>query len=118
MNAIQLITNRKQTMRMTALSLLAAFTLSACVVNQPMSNQAPAANQAAVAAAEPTSLLNVNTASEAELLTIPGVGEKMVDEILEYRPFTNLDHFRKEIGKYVDADQLTTYEKYIVINGN
>lgn len=121
MTYLRFPTNSRHGVRVMAITLLTAFSLTACVVNLPTAGQAPAANQPeAGQAPEAPSIrkTNINTASEADLLKIPGIGEKMVDEILEYRPFTNVEHFRKEIGKYVDADQLTEYEKYIVIDSN
>lgn len=35
--------------------------------------------------AEPTEPININTASKAELMTLPGVGEVIAERILEYR---------------------------------
>ncbi len=35
--------------------------------------------------AEPTEPVNINTASKAELMTLPGVGEVIAERILEYR---------------------------------
>lgn len=60
--------------------------------------------------------LNVNTASKDELLkTIPGMGNRMVHEFEEYRPYKSIQQFRREIGKYVDAGQVAEYEKYIYV---
>ena len=60
--------------------------------------------------------LNVNTASANDLLTtIPGMGNKMVHEFEEYRPYRSIQQFRKEIGKYVNAEQVAEYEKYIFV---
>ena len=57
--------------------------------------------------------LNLNTASADDFLTIPGVGNRMVREFLEYRPYTSIVQFRREIGKYVDAAQVAEYEQYV-----
>ena len=46
--------------------------------------------------------INLNTASEEEILMIPGTGKRMLREFLEYRPYKTLAQFHKEIGKYVD----------------
>lgn len=60
--------------------------------------------------------LNVNTASANDFLTtIPGMGNKMVHEFEEYRPYRSIQQFRKEIGKYVNAEQVAEYEKYIFV---
>ncbi len=63
----------------------------------------------------PENKVNVNTASEEVLLTIPGVGERMAYEFDEYRPYTTILQFRREIGKYVDEEQVTAYEEYIFV---
>ena len=59
--------------------------------------------------------LNINTASEDSFRTIPGVGDKMVHEFKEYRPYVSIQQFRKEIGKYVDEEQVAAYEKFIFV---
>jgi radical SAM superfamily enzyme with C-terminal helix-hairpin-helix motif len=47
--------------------------------------------------------------------TIPGFSARMVREFMEYRPYISIQQFRKEIGKYVDAEQVTAYEQYIYV---
>lgn len=59
--------------------------------------------------------ININTATDEEILRIPGVGPRMLREFKEYRPYTTIEQFRREIGKYVDKEQVATWEKYIVI---
>ena len=59
--------------------------------------------------------LDINNASEAELLLIPGVGDRMAYEFDEYRPYDGIERFRREIGKYVDEEEVARFEKYIVI---
>lgn len=59
--------------------------------------------------------LNLNTASEEDFRTIPGVGDRMVGEFVEYRPYTSIRQFRREIGKYVDEDQVASYEQYVYV---
>ena len=63
----------------------------------------------------PKEKLNINTASEEAFRTIPGVGDKMVHEFKEYRPYVSIQQFRKEIGKYVDEEQVAAYEKFIFV---
>lgn len=62
--------------------------------------------------------LNINMATEEELLTIPDVGEKMVDEFMEYRPFVSIAQFRKDMSKYVDDTQIAEYEEYLFVPVN
>ena len=59
--------------------------------------------------------ININTATDAEILKIPGVGPRMLHEFKEYRPYTSIEQFRREIGKYVDKAEVARLEKYIVI---
>jgi DNA uptake protein ComE-like DNA-binding protein len=59
--------------------------------------------------------VNLNTATDAEILLIPGVGSRMLREFKEYRPWTSLDQFRREIGKYVDTDEVARLERYVAI---
>jgi DNA uptake protein ComE-like DNA-binding protein len=59
--------------------------------------------------------LNLNTASDADFLTIPGVGARMVHEFNEYRPWKTQAQFEKEIGKYVDDKEVARLWRYMVI---
>lgn len=59
--------------------------------------------------------ININTATDAEILAIPGVGRRMLKEFKEYRPYTSIEQFRREIGKYVSKAEVARLEKYIVI---
>lgn len=59
--------------------------------------------------------LNLNTTPEDEFLLVPGVGEKMAHEFEEYRPYKKVAQFRREMGKYVDEDEIARYEKYVFV---
>ncbi|MCC7163553.1 MAG: helix-hairpin-helix domain-containing protein [Anaerolineae bacterium] len=59
--------------------------------------------------------LNLNTATPQEILTVPNTGNRMVREFQEYRPYTSIQQFRREIGKYVDAATIAEYEKYVYV---
>jgi DNA uptake protein ComE-like DNA-binding protein len=59
--------------------------------------------------------LNLNTASKEEILLIPGVGNRMLHEFEEYRPYKNLAQFHREIAKYVKADELARLESYVFV---
>ena len=59
--------------------------------------------------------ININTATDAEILAIPGMGPRMLREFKEYRPYTSIEQFRREIGKYVDKKEVARLEQYIVI---
>lgn len=59
--------------------------------------------------------INLNTATDAELNLIPGFGPRMLREFKEYRPYTALAVWRKEIGKYVDATEVARLEQYVFV---
>ena len=40
----------------------------------------------------------------------------MAHEFEEYRPYTDLDQFRREIGKYVDEGEVARLERYVTLN--
>jgi len=59
--------------------------------------------------------VNLNTGSDAEILLIPGLGNRMLREFKEYRPYTAIEQFRREIGKYVSKDEVARLERYVLI---
>lgn len=59
--------------------------------------------------------IDLNKASAKEILLIPGVGPRMRHEFEEYRPYTSIEQFRREIGKYVDKDEVARLERYVRI---
>jgi DNA uptake protein ComE-like DNA-binding protein len=60
--------------------------------------------------------VNLNSASDEDILSIPGTGKRMLREFKEYRPYTNMEQFRKEIGKYVDKKEVARLERYVTLN--
>lgn len=105
--------------------MVALLTTTAC---NPTNNNSPAntttsnANMTASPAATPSSTgapaakLNINTASGADFLRVmPDLGNRMVHEFEEYRPYKSIQQFRKEIGKYVDQNNVAEYEKFIYV---
>ena len=58
----------------------------------------------------------LNSAPEADILLIPGVGRRMAHEFEEYRPYASMEQFRREIGKYVDADEVARLEMYVTLD--
>lgn len=59
--------------------------------------------------------LNLNTATDEDILSIPGAGKRMVREFKEYRPWKTKAQFEKEIGKYVDANEVARLWRFVVI---
>jgi DNA uptake protein ComE-like DNA-binding protein len=62
--------------------------------------------------------IDLNTASDADILTIPGLGPRMLREFKEYRPYKNIEQFRREIGKYVSKEEVARFERYVTLGGS
>jgi DNA uptake protein ComE-like DNA-binding protein len=60
--------------------------------------------------------INLNTASDSDILLIPNLGKRMLGEFKEYRPYKAIEQFRREIGKYVSKEEVARYERYVTIN--
>ena len=59
--------------------------------------------------------VNLNTATDEDIISIPGAGNRMVREFKEYRPWKTQEQFQKEIGKYVDAKEVARLWRFVVI---
>ena len=59
--------------------------------------------------------MDLNRAEERTFQLIPGVGKRMAHEFEEYRPWKSKAQFEKEIGKYVDDDELARLERYVTL---
>ena len=59
--------------------------------------------------------IELNTATDSAILSIPGMGPRMLHEFKEYRPYPNIEKFRKEIGKYVNEKEVARLERYVTI---
>jgi DNA uptake protein ComE-like DNA-binding protein len=106
--------NRKTIILILVLSGMLAMTACSSAARFPVEvNPLPE-----VPAADPgaTGRVNLNTASADDFLAaIPGLGNRMVREFMEYRPYISIQQFRREIGKYVDEAQVTAYESYVYV---
>jgi DNA uptake protein ComE-like DNA-binding protein len=60
--------------------------------------------------------IDLNTASDEDILSIPGLGSRMLREFKEYRPYVNIAQFRREMGKYVDDGEVARLERYVKVN--
>ena len=60
--------------------------------------------------------VNLNTASDQDILSIPGAGQRMVREFKEYRPWKTKAQFDNEISKYVGAAETARLWRYVVID--
>jgi len=59
--------------------------------------------------------INLNTASDEDILSIPGVGPKLLAEFKEYRPYQSLKQFERAIGKYVDEKEVRRLARYVTV---
>ena len=59
--------------------------------------------------------LDLNSATAQEIELIPGVGPRMRHEFEEYRPYRSMEQFRREIGKYVNREEVARLERYVMI---
>jgi len=59
--------------------------------------------------------VNLNTGTDADILSIPGAGPRMLREFKEYRPWKTKEQFEKEIGKYVGPKEVARLWRYVVI---
>ena len=59
--------------------------------------------------------INLNTVSDEELALVPGISRKMKHEFEEYRPYTSIKQFQREIGKYVDDKEIARFEQYVFV---
>lgn len=60
--------------------------------------------------------INLNTATDEAILTIPGLGQRMLREFKEYRPDKTMQQFRREIGKYVNEKEVARLERYVTLD--
>ncbi len=59
--------------------------------------------------------MDLNTTPEADFMLIPGVGKKMAHEFEEYRPYADWAQFEREIGKYVDANEVARLRRFVTL---
>jgi DNA uptake protein ComE-like DNA-binding protein len=59
--------------------------------------------------------VDLNTATDADILSIPGAGNRMVREFKEYRPWKTKQQFDKEISKYVGQKETDRLWRFVII---
>jgi len=60
--------------------------------------------------------VKLNSATDEDILSIPGAGARMVREFKEYRPWKTKEQFDKEIGKYVGPQETARLWRFVVID--
>jgi len=103
----------------TAQESTTAATEAATEASTEAATTAPAATEAATTdpapAAATVKKINLNTATDDEILSVPNTGQRMLREFKEYRPYTTILQFRKELGKYVDDATVSAFEQYVYV---
>jgi DNA uptake protein ComE-like DNA-binding protein len=62
--------------------------------------------------------MNLNTATPADIMLIPGMTPRMMNEFREYKPYRSIGQFRYEIGKYVSKQEVARLEAYVFVPAN
>jgi DNA uptake protein ComE-like DNA-binding protein len=101
--------------------LLCMILLAACSTAAPTTTSIATTDSNSSSSSQSTASTNItkvnlNTATGDDFLAaIPGLGNRMVREFMEYRPYLSIQQFRQEIGKYVDDAQVAEYETYVYV---
>ena len=61
--------------------------------------------------------VNLNTATDEEILGIPAAQpNRVLREFKEYRPYTSMDQFHREMRKYWDEKEVSRLQRYVTLN--
>lgn len=60
--------------------------------------------------------IELNTAAREDIMLIPEMTARMAHEFEEYRPYTDMDQFNREIGKYVDEAEVARLASYVTLD--
>ena len=59
--------------------------------------------------------INLNTATNPEILLVPRIARRMTIEFAEYRPWRTFEQFDREISKYVGDKETARLWRFLVI---
>ncbi len=59
--------------------------------------------------------INLNTFTDEEVALVPGIDDRMAHEFDEYRPYEDMAEFDREIGKYVDEEEVARFRQYVTL---
>ena len=61
--------------------------------------------------------VNLNTATDEEILSIPAAQpNRVLREFKEYRPYTSMEQFHREMRKYWDEKEVNRLQRYVTLN--
>ena len=61
--------------------------------------------------------IKLNTATDDEINSIPHPNPRqLLREFKEYRPYADIEKFRREMGKYFDAKEVKRLERYVTVD--
>ena len=93
------VQRRIRSFALVALGVVAGAGLAIAAGPGPASGPAPASPApAASTTATPAALMDINSASRAQLKTLPGIGDAEADKIIAGRPYLSKAHLVSEIG--------------------
>jgi DNA uptake protein ComE-like DNA-binding protein len=59
--------------------------------------------------------LDLNSATDADIMTIPGMTPKMLHEFKEYRPYDSVQRYTREMQKYVSDKEAARLTRYVAM---
>ena len=59
--------------------------------------------------------VDLNDQSEEAVALIPGMTDRMIHEFEEYAPYEDMAEFDREIGKYVDEEEVARLRTYVTL---
>jgi DNA uptake protein ComE-like DNA-binding protein len=59
--------------------------------------------------------LDLNSASDADIMTIPGMSARMLREFKEYRPYDSVERYTREMRKYVDEKEAARLTRFVTL---
>ena len=60
--------------------------------------------------------INLNNASRGDVMLVPDMSRRMAHEFEEYRPYDSIAQFNREIGKYVDDEEVARLRSYVTLD--
>jgi hypothetical protein len=59
--------------------------------------------------------LDLNTATDADIMTIPGMTAPMLGEFKAYRPYDSVERFTREMTKHVSGKEAARLTRFVFL---